>query len=78
MKKNILKTWLKRVVNNLEHFGERIQPGTVICFDEYINYLGWKEGEYRAFSEFLKRTGFGVEYLAYNNRGTQVALRIVG
>lgn len=62
----------------LDHFGERIQPGTVICFDEYINYPGWKEGEYRAFSEFLKRTGFGVEYLAYNNRGTQVALRIVG
>ena len=62
----------------LDHFGKRIQPGTVICFDEYINYPGWKEGEYRAFSEFLKKTGFRVEYLAYHNRGTQVALRIVG
>lgn len=61
----------------LDHLGGRILAGTVICFDEFINYPGWKEGEYRAFSEFLEAAGLKIEYLAYNNRGTQVALRIV-
>lgn len=62
----------------LEHYGARIQPGTVICFDDFFNYPGWKtDGEYRAFSEYLSQSGFGVEYLAFHNRGTQVALRIV-
>lgn len=62
----------------LEHFGGRIRSGSVICFDDFFNYPGWKtDGEYRAFSEFLEQSGLGVEYLAYHNRGTQAALRIV-
>jgi hypothetical protein len=28
---------------------ERIVPGTVISFDEYFNYPGWQNGEYKAF-----------------------------
>lgn len=35
----------------LDHFRSRIRVGTVIVFDEYFNYPGWKHGEYRAFME---------------------------
>ncbi len=59
-----------------DYLGDRIQAGTVICFDEFMNYTGWKEGEFKAFHEFIQQCSFGVEYLAYNQRGTQVALRL--
>ena len=56
----------------------RIKAGTVIVFDEYFNYPGWKEGEFKAFREFIADAGLSFEYLAYNSKGEQVAIRIVG
>jgi len=56
----------------------RIRPGGVIVFDEYFNYPGWEEGEFKAFHEFLKRTGLGYEYISYNRLGEQVAVKIKG
>src|SRR5882757_6515980 len=35
----------------------RLKPGAVIVFDEYFNYPGWEEGEYKAFMEYLAKTG---------------------
>ena len=35
----------------------RIVPGTVIVFDEYWNYPGWRDHEFRAFEELLAETG---------------------
>ena len=35
----------------------RIEAGTVILFDEYCNYPGFHLEEYRAFQEYLQRTG---------------------
>ena len=29
-----------------------LAPGTIIIFDELINYHGWEEGEFKAFMEF--------------------------
>lgn len=34
--------------------GHRIIPGTVIVFDEYLNYPSWEQHEYKAFQEFIK------------------------
>src|SRR5581483_293456 len=28
-------------------FRDRIEPGTIIVFDEYFNYPGWKDGEHK-------------------------------
>jgi len=36
---------------------DRIVPGTVIVFDEYWNYPGWRDHEFRAFEELLAETG---------------------
>jgi predicted O-methyltransferase YrrM len=56
--------------------GKRIQPGCVIVFDEYFNYPGWEQGEHKAFQEFIKQTGFAYEYVGYNRRHEQVAVKI--
>jgi hypothetical protein len=56
----------------------RIKPGTVISFDEYFNYPGWKDGEYKAFQEFVVKEGLSYEYLCYNRISQQVCVRITG
>jgi hypothetical protein len=33
------------------HLRDRIQPGTIIVFDEYWNYPGWQQHEYAAWQE---------------------------
>lgn len=55
---------------------DRFQEGTVIIFDEYFNYPGWKYGEHLAFTEFLSRTKFSFEYLGYCRNHEQVAVRL--
>ncbi len=35
------------------HLGAQIIPGTVIVFDEFFNYPGWKQGEHQAFTDFI-------------------------
>jgi hypothetical protein len=54
----------------------RFQEGTVIVFDEFFNYPGWQEGEYRAFVEFIARTKFTFEYLGWCRTHEQVAVRL--
>jgi hypothetical protein len=55
---------------------DRIKPGTVIQFDEYFNYPGWREHEFRAFHEFIADTGLDYDYLGYNRDGFSVAVVI--
>lgn len=59
-----------------DHLGERIVPGTIIVFDDYLNYPGWEEGEFKAFMEFtLEHLRF--EYLGVVMNGFQAAVRIL-
>jgi len=53
-----------------------ISSGTVIVFDEYFNYPGWKKDEFLAFKEFIAYSGFSYEYICYNRLGHQVSVRI--
>jgi hypothetical protein len=68
-----------------------IVPGTVIVFDELINYPGHEEHELRALFEFCRSSGLGVEYLGCPGDPTywertgvdtalyqQVAARVIG
>ncbi|MGE5207382.1 MAG: TylF/MycF/NovP-related O-methyltransferase [Chlamydiota bacterium] len=57
--------------------GDRIVQGTVIQFDEFFNYPGWREGEYKAFSEFCAFRKVDVSYVGYVSRDQQVALKIL-
>jgi hypothetical protein len=61
-----------------EHLGSRIVSGTVIIFDEYFNYVGWRQGEFKAFQEFCADRGAKYEYMGYCSTAEQVAVKIVG
>jgi hypothetical protein len=63
-------------VTVLAELSDRIVPGTVIVFDEFFNYPGWRQGEYRAFTEFVEEQGVCFEYVGYCRHGQQVAVRI--
>lgn len=54
----------------------RIVPGTVILFDEYFNYPGWRGHEYKAFQEFIKTTGLSYHYLGFSAEKGHVAVCI--
>ncbi|AWK70602.1 hypothetical protein CBI38_02470 [Rhodococcus oxybenzonivorans] len=60
----------------LDRIGLRLVAGTVIVFDEFFNYPGWQEHEYRAWKEFVDRTEIGFEYLGYTANHEQVVVRI--
>ncbi|AOD24796.1 class I SAM-dependent methyltransferase [Rhodococcus sp. D-6] len=56
--------------------GARLVPGTVLVFDEFFNYPGWPEHEFRAWTEYVERTGINFEYLAYTRNNEQVVVRL--
>ena len=58
----------------LEVLVDRFMPGTIILFDEYFNYPGWRKHEFLAFKEFVQARGIEYEYLAYARQ--QVVVRI--
>ena len=60
-----------------EHIAPLIQEGTLIAFDEYFNYPGWQLDEYKAFQEYVRENHIKYEYLAYNDRSSQVCVRIL-
>lgn len=64
----------KTVFDNLEG---RIRSGTVIVFDEYFNFPGWQHNEFKAFKEFIDRTGMSYKYITYNCLHEQVAVKII-
>jgi hypothetical protein len=55
-----------------------LKHGTIIIFDELINYQGWQDGEYKALMEFAADQKLRFEYLAYTRTGSQVAIKVVG
>ena len=61
-----------------DHLGGRLRPGSILVFDEFFNYPGWEEHEYRAFSEFVQAHGLSHEYLCYNGGHEQVAILVTG
>jgi hypothetical protein len=60
----------------LELTGDRLAPDAVILFDEFFNFPGWQQHEYKAWLEFLERSGRSYEYLAYTGNSEQVVVRL--
>lgn len=63
-----------RTVFNL--VGPRLQVGSIVIFDEFFNYPGWRRHEYRAWREFLDATGAQATYEAYTANNEQVVARM--
>jgi predicted O-methyltransferase YrrM len=55
---------------------ERLAPDAVLVLDEFFNYPGWQEHEFRAWNEFIARTGRTFDYLAYTGNNEQVVVRL--
>jgi hypothetical protein len=62
------------ILNNLKN---NIVPGTVIVFDEYMNYPGWQLDEFRAWQEHCKMYGVEYEYIGRVSRHQKVAVRVL-
>jgi hypothetical protein len=56
---------------------DRIVAGTILVFDEFFNYVGWRHHEYRAFMEFIEESGLTFEYIGYVPSHQQVAVQIM-
>jgi len=64
-------------VTIFEMLGSRLQPGAIVLFDEYYNFPRWQQHEFKAFQEFVAKSGVEYEYIAYSVTGQQVAARIL-
>lgn len=56
--------------------GPRIVRGSILVFDEYLNYPNWRQHEYRAFQEFVSREGREYEYIGFASSHYSVAVRM--
>ena len=54
--------------------GDRITKGTIIVFDEYFGYRGWKIGEFKAWQDFVSSSDIEYEYLGFSTE--EVSIRI--
>ena len=54
-----------------------IVSGTIIVFDEYLNYTGWEHHEYKAWEEYVFKHQIKYEYIAVNTRHQQVAIKVL-
>jgi hypothetical protein len=61
----------------LEGLAAHIVSGTVILFDEYLNYPGWQEHEFKAFAEYVERHAVRYRYVGFASSGSSVAVQIV-
>jgi predicted O-methyltransferase YrrM len=52
----------------------RLVPGSVIVFDEYWNYPGWKDHEHKAFQEFSREYGKAYRYDSFVPSHQQVCV----
>ena len=61
----------------LDHLADRIVPGSVIVFDEYIMTDAWREDEFKAFQEAVDRYGWRYRYLAFSLITRQAVVEIL-
>lgn len=59
----------------LDLLADRLQSGTILVFDEYFNYPGWRQGEHLAWSEFASEHRIRFSYIGYTH-SQQLAVRV--
>ncbi|WP_448188875.1 TylF/MycF/NovP-related O-methyltransferase [Azospirillum sp. sgz301742] len=62
----------------LTALADRIRPGSVLVFDEFIGNRTWRDDEYKAFQEYVQATGVRWDIFAVSPFTKQVAIRITG
>ena len=64
-------------VDALEPIANRIVPGTVIVFDEYVMNPRWQDDEYKAFQQAVNRYKWNYEYLGISLVTGQAVIQII-
>lgn len=59
-----------------DEIGDKVVAGTMIVFDEYFNYPGWRHHEHKAFAEFAAQRKIQFEYIGLVPSDKQVAVRV--
>jgi hypothetical protein len=60
----------------LETFSPWILAGTVLVFDEFFGYPNWRNGEFRAWNEFVEARHLQFKFIAFSKQ--QAAIKVVG
>ena len=47
---------------------KRLQKKCIIIFDEYFGYIGWRENEFKAWKEYVKKNKIKYRYIAFGER----------
>lgn len=59
-----------------DQVSERVVPGTIIVFDEYLMTPTWQDDEFKAFQEAVVKNGWSYEYVAFSIMTGQAIVRI--
>jgi len=59
-----------------DHVSDRIVPGTIIVFDEYLMTPTWQNDEFKAFQEAVAKHSWTYEYIAFSIMSGQAIVRI--
>ena len=51
----------------LEALADRIKSNSIILFDEFQGYPNWKNGEFKAWNDFVNKNQIKYKYLAFSN-----------
>lgn len=60
------------------HLGGLLRAGSILVFDEYFNYHGWRNHEFKAWQEFVRARSVRYCYRGFCTRGGSVYVRIDG
>lgn len=61
----------------LDSLGDRLVPGSVLLFDDFLGYPGYEQHEMRAFDEFTAASGLRCELIAACVLGREVAFQVL-
>lgn len=53
---------------------KKLTSGTLILFDEYLSYIGWRQGEFKAWQEFIKENKIKYKYEMFGERQALVKI----
>ena len=51
-----------------------LQKGTMILFDEYMGYTGWRENEFKAWQEYVDKNKIKYKYIAFGEEQSLIKI----
>jgi hypothetical protein len=58
----------------LELIRSRLTSGTVMVFDEFFGYVGWRVGEWKAWEEFVSKHSLRFEFIGFGPQQASIRL----